>query len=85
MQGKFPQSHSHEKPSSVWSRMKSPLEYKQHVTLHPGSEITPPSGQAAWRLRAKEQQQKINKNASHLAKTGDKAWESSQAREDVTP
>ena len=62
---------SHEKPSSVWSRMKRPLEYKQHVTLHPGSEITPPSGQAAWRLRAKEQQQKINKNASHLAKTGE--------------
>ena len=48
---------SHEKPSSVWSRMKSPLEYKQHVTLHPGSEIMPLSGQAAWRLRAKEQQQ----------------------------
>ena len=65
--------------------MKSPLEYKQHVTLHPGSEITPVSGQAAWRLRAKEQQQKINNNASYLAKTGDKAWESSQAREDVTP
>ena len=58
MQGKFPQSHSHEKPSSVWSRMKSPLEYKQHVTLHPRSEIMPLSGHVAWRLRAKEQQQK---------------------------
>ena len=48
--------HSHEKPSSVWSRMKSQLEYKQHVALHPGPEITSPSLQAAWGLRAKEQQ-----------------------------
>ena len=61
---------SHEKPSSVWSRMKSPLEYKQHVTLHPGSEITPLSGQAAWRLRAKNNNK--NNSASRLAKTGDK-------------